>query len=300
MARTVADTIRELTSIHLEQQGGLLFGQCITAVGWIQNTVPPHARGLVELPMCDVSGPGFAIGAALMGRRSVFVLRFQSFLWLASSLLVNYCAKAKELWDNDVPLLIRAIGMEGHSIGPVSTNCFHSPYMHMPGLPVAAPMTPTECEQVWHWWMNQSGPLLVSEHRGSYSNTEELECELRAQPDITLFGISASRFHLEEASQILARESIHCNIYHIVWLKPFKVDPLMEQMMKLSKLGLVIDSAYEMCGAAEHIAMQLMKETGCRVEALGMEDRSCGIVDRNRNGTPTVERIVAKVKEMVA
>ena len=44
--------------------------------------------------MSDVSGPGVAVGAAIMGRRPILVLRFQSFLWLAASPIVNYAAKA--------------------------------------------------------------------------------------------------------------------------------------------------------------------------------------------------------------
>jgi hypothetical protein len=95
VGRTVADAIRELTRVHLEERDGLLLGQCLTAVGWVQNTVPPHAPGLVELPMADVSGPGVAVGAAIMGRRPILVLRFQSFLWLAASPIVNYAAKAR-------------------------------------------------------------------------------------------------------------------------------------------------------------------------------------------------------------
>ena len=58
----VAETIKEITRNHLTKSNGLLFGQCVTAVGWIAGTVP-DCEGLVEIPMTDVAGPGFAVGA---------------------------------------------------------------------------------------------------------------------------------------------------------------------------------------------------------------------------------------------
>ena len=74
MARTVAETIRELTRQHIDE-GGIVIGQCLTAVGWVQNTIPPQTRGIVELPMTDIAGSGISVGAAIMGKRPIFVMR---------------------------------------------------------------------------------------------------------------------------------------------------------------------------------------------------------------------------------
>ena len=53
MPRTVAETIKEATREHLNS-GGLLFSQCVTAVGWIGGTVP-DCKGIVELSMAFTS-----------------------------------------------------------------------------------------------------------------------------------------------------------------------------------------------------------------------------------------------------
>ncbi len=63
--KTVADTIREITRTHLTQQNGLLLGQAVTAVGWVNHTVP-DCTGIIELSMSDVAGAGIAVGAALV------------------------------------------------------------------------------------------------------------------------------------------------------------------------------------------------------------------------------------------
>ena len=51
MGETVADTIRELTRRHIAENNGLVLGQCLSAVGWVQNTVPAQEMGIEELPM---------------------------------------------------------------------------------------------------------------------------------------------------------------------------------------------------------------------------------------------------------
>jgi acetoin:2,6-dichlorophenolindophenol oxidoreductase subunit beta len=299
MEGTVADTIREITRKHLTENNGLLYGQCITAVGWIQNTVPPNAPGLVELPMADVSGPGFAIGAALVGRRPILVLRFQSFLWLAVSPLVNYAAKSKEIWGKPCPIFVRAIASEGKGTGPVHSNCYHSMFMHMPGMAVCAPMTPKEYEEVWDYYMKQGDPILVSEHRRSYLSKDPLPDRVTAEASITIYAISASRFSAVEAVAQLEKEGIHCNLIHVLWLKPFELNARVLDPLKKTKLGLVIDSAYEIAGANQSIAYDLMLATGAKVKALGQEDRSPGVAARLDNATPSAARIVQVVKDLI-
>lgn len=299
MERTVADTIREITREHLEGHNGLLLGQCITAVGWIQNTVPPDCRGLVELPMADVSGPGLAIGAAIVGRRPIYVLRFQSFLWLAVSPIVNYAAKAREIWGLPVPVFIRAIATEGGGAGPIHSNCFHSIFMHAPGLPVCAPMTPSEYEEVWSFFAAQDGPVLVSEHRRSYLSTDEMPDVIIPGAQATIYAISAGRFNSLEALRLLARGGIACNLVHILWLKPFELTPRMVEPLKESGRGLVIDAAYEIAGASESIAYKLMLATGRPVKAVGQCDRTGGVASPLENGTPTPARIAQAVQQLV-
>ncbi len=299
MEKTVADTIREITREHLTKNNGLLLGQCITAVGWIQNTVPPNAPGLVELPMSDVSGPGFAIGAAIVGKRPMLVLRFQSFLWLAVSPIVNYAAKARDLWGKGVPIFIRAIASEGKGTGPVHSNCFHSIFMHMPGMRVCAPMTPHEYQEIWTAFLKQDDPMLVSEHRRSYLSSAEMPDIVHDDADVTLYAISAARFTAVEAVELLKKENIRCNLVHIVWLKPFELNERVMQPLKKSRCGVVIDSAFEIAGASQSLAYDLMFAAGVPVRALGQFDRCSGVAPHLENGTPTPQRIAEVVREMV-
>ena len=150
MANTVAETIKSITRRHLKEDNGLLFGQCVTAVGWIGGTVPEMTEdeGIAELSMADVSGAGIAVGAAVVGRRPIYVIRYQGFMWYNAAPLLNYAAKSKDMWNVPCPILVRSIAMEG-GMGPVASGSHHGMVMRMPGMPVCSPMTPGEWREAW-------------------------------------------------------------------------------------------------------------------------------------------------------
>jgi pyruvate dehydrogenase E1 component beta subunit len=290
---TVADTIREISREHLEHGNGLLLGQSVSAVGWVNNTVP-DCKGIVELPMTDVAGAGFAVGAAMVGRRPIFVIRFQDFLLLNASPLINYAAKSKELHGRSTPIFVRAIGADG--IGPVHSGVVHSMFMHFPGFKVCSPMTPGEYRSVWQEFLEGDDPVLVSEHRASFPNCEELPDRILPDADITLYPVSATRFEAVKAAELLAAEGIRCNLVHILWLKPFVVHPRVAHPLLASGHGLVIDPGYTIAGAAQALAYELTQATGCPVGALGLQDATKCLCPPLQNKLPDAARIAETVR----
>lgn len=298
MGTTVAETIKEITKDHLERGNGLLLGQCVTAVGWIGGTIP-DCKGITELPMTDVAAPGFAVGCALMGRRPIFVVRYQGFMWYNASSLVNYAAKSKAVWGVPVPIFIRAISMEANGIGHTASSNIHSIFMHSPGLPVAAPMCPSEYRSVWKRFMENDDPVYVSEHRRSFSVDYDMQDEFEAEAHVTVVGISAARLNLLEAKKALLESGIRLHIHHLLWLKPFSPPDRLLDSLKKTKLGLVIDSDFEITGASRSLAYELMHRTGAKVFALGLEDRVCGVAPRLENITPSAAKIVETIKSLL-
>tara|TARA_Y100001934_G_C12294361_1_gene746567 strand:- start:24 stop:944 length:921 start_codon:yes stop_codon:yes gene_type:complete len=296
MGMTTAETIKKITRNHLTNDNGLLLGQCVTAVGWIGGTVP-DCEGIIEIPMTDVAGPGFAVGCALVGRRPIFVVRYQGFMWYNASSIVNYAAKSMQVWGKPCPIFIRSIAMEGNGIGHTASSSNHSIFMHSPGMPVAAPMTPKEYERVWDYFLTNDDPVYVSEHRKSFSLDEEMQDTIQDNADITIIAISAARLNVIEAEKNLRQDGIKCNIFHLVWLKPFEPTAEMLDCLKRTKVGLIVDSDYEITGASRSLAYELMHLTGGQIHALGLEDRVCGVAKNLENITPASEKIAATVKK---
>lgn len=297
---TVAETIRKITRKHLVEDNGLLFAQNVTAVGWVGGTVPSDIadnRGIEELPTSDVSNGGIVVGAALAGRRPIYVSRYQGFMWYNAASLVNYAAKSKELWGVPCPIFIRAIGMEG-GIGPVAGGMHHSMVARMPGIKVVAPMTPEEYKDVWDDFMANDDPVYCSEHRLSYGLENELPDYTSPVPtNLSIIAIGAARINARKAIEALKDEKIYTNLFNIVHLSPFLIKP---SQITIGKKILVVDSDYTRCGVAEHICYTMSNHIWKnQCEAIGLEDRTAGFSPATDNKTPSVETIIRKVKELL-
>ena len=89
------ETIKEVVFRHLKKNNSLVFGQCLSAVGWVGGTIPEltEDEGLVELSMADVSNGGIVVGAGLSNRRPIYVIRYQGFNWFNASIILNYASR---------------------------------------------------------------------------------------------------------------------------------------------------------------------------------------------------------------
>lgn len=295
---TLRDTIREIARNHLEKNNGLLLGQSLTAVGWVNQTVPDTV-GIIEFPMADVADAGIAVGAALAGRRPIFVIRYQDFILLGLSPIVNYAAKTKDFFGKGTPIFVRLLADEGHGVGPVHSGKLHAIFMHLPGMRVCSPMTPKEYEEAWRVFMENDEPMIVSEHRYSFGNCDEMPDVVTGSADVTIFGISMARFNMVKAAELLLEGGVKANLIHLMWLKPLVLDDRLLTPLRQSKAGIVVDSGFEIAGASQSIAYELMFETGLPVKALGLRDRSVGVTPESENATPDARRIAQVAKEIL-
>jgi deoxyxylulose-5-phosphate synthase len=207
------------------------------------------------------------------------------------------------MWKTPCPVFVRGIGMEG-SIGPVATGMHHSMVMRMPGFIVASPMTPSEWEQVWNYYLENQQPVFCSEHRTSFNIDNEIENiiyknihpESKKKTKATIFSIGAARLESIMAFKLLKEKNINVNVINLIWLKPLKISDEAISLLKESEFGVVIDSDFHICGASEHIANFLMIKTSKPVYALGLEDRTSGFAAHCDNLTPNAINIANSVE----
>ena len=294
------ETIKQIVKDHLEKEQGLVMGQCLTAVGWVGGTLPEiyENGGMVELPMSDVAGGGFAVGAALSGRKTMYVIRYQGFNWFNAPIIVNYACKSKEIWNRPCPLFVRSIAMEG-GIGPVAGSSHHSIYYRMPGIKIYSPMSPSEYKLTYKDFMKSDDVFYVSEHRGSYDNCDDLIDINYDNPHYVLFPISITRFNAIKASQELIKEGIRVSVCHIFIIKPFVPNSVsIDNLASSTYGGCVIDDDYPN-GIAKSLANDLSIITGKKVEALGLEDRTAGFAKEVDNMPPDINKIISKVRNAI-
>lgn len=300
MEKSLRKTIRDISASHLTL-GNLVLGQCLTAVGNVAGTVPSMSEeeGIVELPMADVAGAAFVVGTALVGKRPIYIIRYQGFNWYNCVSILNYACKSKEMWGIPCPMFVRSIAMEG-AIGPVAGSSHTSLYFRMPGVKIFSPMTPIEYETCYNEFMKDDDVYYISEHRGSYNQENPLPDIEYDRPDFVLFPISITRFAAIEASKILFGEGLRVSVYHQFRLKPYVCDERANKAIKSIWCagGLVLDDDYP-DGIASVIANKISIKSGRTVYTMGLEERSAGFAQHLDNLPPTVDKIVHFVKERI-
>lgn len=292
---SVADVIKEITHKHLTENNGALLSQNVRAVGNLCGTISDETinhKGIIELPTSDSSNSAVACGFGLVGRRPIYAIRFQGFLWYNAVSIINYAAKIKQLSNGTItcPVFVRGIGTEGH-IGPVASHQNHG--MMLRGscdLKVFAPMTPNEYRQTWQSFLDDEVPVFCSEHRLSYNNSEDLRnsfCCVARQP--TIIAIGAARFNALRAVGELKSRGIFVNLVHLWQLKPLVLPDSIG--IATSKI-LVVDSDYE-TGFGPTVALECLKRYKIAdISVMGLEDRVAGFSLETDVLTPSVERIV--------
>ena len=302
MVKTVRETIKFIIKDHLLKFKGLAFGQCLTAVGWVGGTLPElyEKEGMIELPTSDVSNGGIVVGAGLMNKRPIYIIRYQGFNWYNCPMIINYACKSKEIWKVPCPIFIRSIGMEG-GIGPVAGSSHHSLYYRMPGIKIASPMTPKEYVSVYNKFMQDDEVYYISEHRKSYDNSLELKDDLNfKQYDVIIFAISITRFETLKAKKILDKQKIKIGIVNILWIKPLYIKKKWIKSLNSSRYGgVVIDDDYQE-GVAKSIANDLNLKTGKKIFTMGLKNKSAGFHKKVDNLPPTANEIVNKINQIIS
>lgn len=299
---TTAETIADLTGAAVLSGQATITGQCLTAVGWVGGTVPqlPNHPGIVELSMADVAGGGIAVGMALAGApRSIYVVRYQGFLWYNAPTLVNYAAKSKELWGVPCPILVRAIAMEG-AIGPVAGSTQHSLVSRMPGLSVCSPMTPGEWREAWRRYWESDDPWFFSEHRKAFGLTRELDTIRCSQPSLTVLALSGVRIEAQDAVEHLRDQGYNIDLFHQVWIEPREWPDGLHESLTRTGRGVVVDSDFDRYGVSQALAHELMLETGARIETAGLERRSAGFSRESDNLPPDTNKLQQLFRDLVS
>jgi len=300
MARSLRETIKEITFKHLKKFKSQVFGQNLTGVGWVAGTLPKlyEKDGVIELPLADVANGGMVTGSALVGKRPFYIIRYQGYNWLNCIFIVNYACKSKEIWNKPAPMFIRGLSNEG-GIGPASTSTHISIFYKMPGIKIFSPMTNREYLRVYKKFMKAEDVFYISEHRKSYDNKLEFKNTLKKDLDIILMPISVTRFEAENAKNYLNKVGYKVGIIHLYELKPFTLKKKWINAIKNSKYGVLMTDNDYVDGILRTLAHKVNEKTNKMIYVMGLKDKSAGYTKKTSNFPPNYLDIIKKTKDII-
>src|ERR671934_1727703 len=165
-------------------------GSMAVTQGMLDEFGPQRVR---NAPISEMAIVGAGVGAAMQGMRPVVEIMYEDFLTLGCEQLVNQAAKHRYMSGGQVsvPLTVRTQGGAGWSPGAQHAQQVEAWFVHVPGLKVVFPSTPTDVRGLLWSSIYDDNTVLFFEHRVLYGLKEEVPDELEPIP------IGQARVHRE-------------------------------------------------------------------------------------------------------
>lgn len=221
---------------------------------------------VVDTPISEAGFVGASVGAALTGMRPVTEIMFIDFTTVCMDMIINQMAKMHYMFGGrgKVPMVLRINIGAGRGTAAQHSQSFHSIFMHIPGLFVAAPSTPYDAKGLLIEAIKNDNPVIFVEHKRLYNTLGMVPEESyripfgqaevkRAGKDVTVFATHALVFSALEAAEEVAKDGIDVEVIDPRTLSPLDKDTLIASVKKTGRL-LVADEDNKTCGVAAEVS----------------------------------------------
>jgi pyruvate dehydrogenase E1 component beta subunit len=227
---------------------------------------------VVDTPISEAGFVGACVGAALTGMRPIAEIMFIDFTTACMDMIFNQMAKMHYMFGGQgrVPMVLRVNVGAGRCAAAQHSQSFHSIFMHMPGLYVAAPSTPYDAKGLMLESIRNDNPVIFVEHKKLYVEKGPVPEEQYTIPfgqadikrqgrDITIVATHAMVGRSLKAAEDLAKDGIEVEIVDLRTLTPLDKKTIFDSIKKTGRL-LVADEDYKTCSVASEIAALAAEE----------------------------------------
>ena len=130
---------------------------------------------IIDTPISEASIIGAAVGASMLGLKTIAEIMFEDFITVCLDGIVNQAAKLKVISGGQFSLnmVIRTPGGAG-GLGIQHSQCLESIFMHFPGLYIAIPSNAYDAKGLLKTAINYGNPVLFFEHQRLYNMESEV------------------------------------------------------------------------------------------------------------------------------
>jgi pyruvate dehydrogenase E1 component beta subunit len=215
-------------------------------------------------PISEIAIVGAGIGAAMQGMRPVVEVMYEDFLTVSMEQIVNQAAKHRYMSGGQVkvPLTIRTQGGAGWSPGAQHAQQVEAWFVHVPGLKVVFPSTPTDVRGLLWSAIYDDNPVLFFEHRTLYGIKEEVPDDLEPIPlgqgrvhqegsDVTVVATGRLVHEALAAAKEAEEDGVSVEVFDPRTLQPLDVDGLIGSVKKTSRCVVAHEAVTRMGFGAE-------------------------------------------------
>jgi pyruvate/2-oxoglutarate/acetoin dehydrogenase E1 component len=263
---TLAAAMREDDSVFIMGEDiAEMGGSMGVTQGLVHEFGPERVR---NTPISEIAIVGAGIGAAMQGMRPVVEIMYEDFLTLSTEQIVNQAAKHRYMSGGQikVPLTIRTQGGAGWSPGAQHAQQLEAWFVHIPGLKVVFPSTPTDVRGLLWSAIYDDNPVIVFEHRLLYPVKEEVPEELEPIPlgkgrviregeDVTLIATGPLVHRALEAAEEAEKNGVSVEVVDPRTLQPLDEELLVESVKKTNRCVVAHEAVTRMGFGAELAAV---------------------------------------------
>jgi acetoin:2,6-dichlorophenolindophenol oxidoreductase subunit beta len=233
--------------------------------GMLDEFGPERVR---NAPISEIALAGAAIGAAVQGMRPVAEIMYEDFLTLAAEQIVNQAAKHRYMSGGQVtvPVTFRTQGGAGWSPGAQHAQQLEAWFVHIPGLKVVFPSTPTDVRGLLWSAIYDDNPVVFFEHRTLYGIKEEVPDELEPIPigkarvhregdDVTVIATGRLVHEALGAAKEAEEGGVSVEVVDPRTLQPLDEETLVESVKKTNRAVVAHEAITRMGFGAEGVAV---------------------------------------------
>lgn len=219
-----------------------------------------------DTPISELGFTGLGVGAAIAGLRPVVEWMTHNFALLALDQVVNNAAKLRQMSGGQlsVPIVFRGPNGPAEYLAAQHSQALGGFWMHVPGLKVVAPATPSDAYGLLKSAIRDENPVVVLEAELMYSWKGDVKEEeflvpigsariAREGSDITLISYSKPVRVVEAAAERLAEKGIHAEVIDLRTLRPLDETTIVNSVRKTGRC-VVVDEAWPMASPGVTVA----------------------------------------------
>jgi acetoin:2,6-dichlorophenolindophenol oxidoreductase subunit beta len=250
----------------VDDAGGI-FGTTVAAAHRFGN------NRVMDVPLAENAIAGIGVGSAIMGKRPVMVHARNDFLMLAMDQIVNHAAKWELMSGGKLkcPLVIRAIVGRGWGQAAQHSQSLQAMFSHVPGLNVALPATAYDAKGLLLAALQNSGPVILIEHRLLYETTSQVPKHFYTVPlgegkvarsgrDITIIAFSYMVKEALNAAKVLEAEGIDVEVIDPRSTSPLDLETILSSVRKTRRV-IVADTGWESYGVTAEVCSKIYEKT---------------------------------------
>jgi 2-oxoisovalerate dehydrogenase E1 component subunit beta len=299
----------------------LLFGEDVGRSGGVFRVTDGlqsefGERRVFDTPISEAGIVGAAVGLAFAGWRSVVEMQFDAFSYPAFEQIVDHVAKIRERTRGrvDMPITIRIPafggikGKEHHGESPETY------YVHTAGLKVVTPSGPGDAYRLLRLAIADPDPVIVLEPKARYWAKAEAGFDIegpgigeasvvREGDDVTIFAYGSMVVRCLDAAGVLAEDGVSARVVDLRSLSPLDTGTIARCVRETGR-AVVVHEAPRTLGLGAEVAARIVEEAFDFLEAPVRRVTGYDVpyppAALEQRYLPSVERIVAAVREVVA